>query len=192
MRAATGAIAEAHVEDGKLACHVLGNVAPRGICGSGLVDIVAGGLDLGLIQPSGRFADGSKEWPLCGGVKLLQRDIRELQLAKGAVAAGVRLLLHQLESQFHHVDYIYLAGAFGNYVNRDSARRIGLIDFKPEGISPVGNTALLGAKLVLFRTTPGERDFTELRERVTHVTLADDPAFQDVYVESMTFPDGAV
>ena len=189
MRAATGAIAAARVEDGELVCHVLGNVAPRGVCGSGLVDVIASGLDLGRILPSGRLADGSKQWPLCGSVTLLQKDIRELQLAKGAVAAGVKLLLAQLESHHAHVEYIYLAGAFGNYVNRESARRIGLIDFPLDRIAPVGNTALLGAKLVLFRTAPEDRDFADIRGRVTHVALADDPAFQDTYVDSMTFPE---
>jgi uncharacterized 2Fe-2S/4Fe-4S cluster protein (DUF4445 family) len=188
MRAATGAIAEATLKNGGIEFHVLGGVAPRGICGSGLVDIVAAGLDLGSISASGRFSNGSKEWPLIEPVKLLQRDVRELQLAKGAVAAGIRVLLEQLNAR--RPDKVYLAGAFGNYVSHASARRIGLFDFPPESIVAAGNTALLGAKIALFRTTSDERDFTDLRKTIRHVRLADDPAFEETYVGCMTFPEG--
>ena len=94
MRAATGAISEVRVRDGGLECHVLGNVAPRGICGSGLVDAVAAGLELGWISPKGRLANGDS-LALAGPVSLNQWDVRELQLAKGAIAAGLRILLEQ-------------------------------------------------------------------------------------------------
>ncbi len=190
MRAATGAIAEAALSDGRLIVHVIGGGEPRGICGSGLVDLAACGLALGKILPSGRFADGAREWPIAGRVSLLQRDVRELQLAKAAVAAGIRLLLERLKLETGRVGRLYLAGAFGNYVNRDSARRIGLIPFDLDRVEPAGNTALLGAKLALFRNLPHQRDFNALRRRVTHVPLADDPAFQDTYVDSMRFPQG--
>ena len=189
MRAATGAITDASVEQGEIRFRVLGGATPRGICGSGLVDVVAAGLSTGRIAPSGRFADGSKEWPLLDPVRLLQRDVRELQLAKGAIAAGVRILLRQLGDA--SPERVYLAGAFGNYVSRESARRIGLLDFPSEKIDPAGNTALLGAKLALLRTTPEDRDFSALRRVVTHVPLADDPLFEDTYVDSMSFPDTA-
>ena len=88
MRAATGAISEVRVRDGQLECHVLGNVAPRGICGSGLVDAVAAGLELGWISSKGRLANG-ESLALAGPVSLNQWDVRELQLAKGAIAAGL-------------------------------------------------------------------------------------------------------
>lgn len=188
MRASTGAIAEAEISDGGLRFHVLGGGPPRGICGSGLVDIVAAGLELGRIGFSGRFAGGVTEWPLLEPVTLLQRDVRELQLAKAAVAAGARILLRRLGLRAEAVEQIYLAGAFGNYVDRSSARRIGLIDFPLEKIAPAGNTALLGAKLALFHKTPEERDFTALRRRVAHVPLAADPDFEEIYVDSMGFP----
>jgi len=189
MRASTGAITEVSLEDGNLRCHVLGNVTARGICGSGLVDAVAAGLQSGMIASSGRFTGGAKEWPLAGGVKLLQRDVRELQLAKGAIAAGIRILLRQSGTK-EAPGKVYLAGAFGNYVSHASARRVGLLDFPPEAVAPAGNTALLGAKLALFRTEPEERHFDELRRKVRHVRLAADPAFEDTYVDSMRFPEG--
>jgi uncharacterized 2Fe-2S/4Fe-4S cluster protein (DUF4445 family) len=189
MRAATGAITEASLDDGHLRFHVLGNVTPRGVCGSGLVDIVAAGLESGRIAPNGRFTDGSKQWPLIEPVTLTQRDVRELQLAKAAIAAGVRMLLRQRNASPAGVAKVYLAGAFGNYVNHASARRIGLLDLPLERVVPAGNTALLGAKLALFRTAPEDRDFEALRNIVTHVPLAADPDFQDMYVDSMHFPE---
>ncbi len=149
MRAATGAISEVHVRDGQLECRVLGNAAPRGICGSGLVDAVAAGLELGWISAKGRLANGDS-LVLAGPVSLNQWDIRELQLAKGAIAAGLRILLEQWGATADDLTQVFLAGAFGNYINHTSARRIGLLDFAADKVRPAGNTALLGAKLALF------------------------------------------
>jgi uncharacterized 2Fe-2S/4Fe-4S cluster protein (DUF4445 family) len=184
MRAATGAITEVSIVDGALECHVLGHVAPRGICGSGLVDAVAAGLDLGVIRNTGRLANGAKEFPLMAPVALTQADIRELQLAKAAIAAGIRIVLKKWGAKPDEVRTVYLAGAFGNYVNRASARRIGLIDFPDERLHPAGNTALLGAKMALF----GGDDFASIRRRTEHISLAADPEFQDTYVGEMLFP----
>ncbi len=185
MRAATGAISEVHVREGKLVSHVLGNVTPRGICGSGLVDAVACLLDLGLVKPGGRFSDGGSSLMLLPPVKLSQTDIRELQLAKGAIAAGVHLLLDELGTGVDRVANVFLAGAFGNYVNTTSAGRIGLLPFPPERIVPSGNTALQGAKMALFTE---EDAWNSLAARIRHISLHERPDFQDTYVEQMTFP----
>ncbi len=184
MQAAAGAISEVTVTEGRLQCRVLGGVAPRGICGSGLVDTVAAGLELGLIRATGRLADGA--FVVCPPVVLTQADVRELQLAKGAIAAGVRIVLDRLGASAQDVTRLYLAGAFGNYINRASAHRIGLIDFPEEKVQPAGNTALLGAKLALFGTP-----FAHLRSRVEHLSLAADRRFQEIYVEEMNFPEAA-
>src|SRR5262249_3648719 len=109
MRTATGAISEVLVEQGSLRCHVLGNVSPRGICGSGLVDAVASGLDLGLIMHAGRLA-ANGAWTLMPPVSLTQADIRELQLAKGAIAAGVRILVQHWGAAMEDISRVYLAG----------------------------------------------------------------------------------
>jgi uncharacterized 2Fe-2S/4Fe-4S cluster protein (DUF4445 family) len=186
MRAATGAVSAVQIADGNLVCHVLGNVAPRGICGSGLVDAVAGALELHRILPGGRLADGAGYLMLCSPVKLSQTDIRELQLAKGAIAAGARLLIREYPADVQGVDRIHLAGAFGNYVDLVSARRIGLLQFSPEQIHPAGNTALLGAKMALFAD---QSHFDSLARRISHVSLSELPGFQDTYVEEMIFPE---
>ena len=186
MRASTGAISQVTVEGGHWRCHVLGNAEPRGICGSGLVDAVAAGLDLGLIAPSGRFADGNHGWELCAGVVLTQKDVRELQLAKAAIASGLSMLRARWGGA--NPVRLYLAGAFGNYVNRSSAQRIGLIDYAPDQVQPAGNTALLGAKLALFSLDGEDGSYFSLRNRVEHVSLSADPHFQDVFVQQLAFP----
>lgn len=182
MRAATGAISEVSLGGDGLVCHVLGQSEARGVCGSGLVDAVACGLDTGRIQPNGKLT-GPRLLELTPPVGLTQADIREVQLAKGAIAAGARILLKRLGAEPGDVRRLYLAGAFGNYINRESARRIGLIEFPPEVVEPAGNTALLGAKLALFERS--DPDYAAIR--VEHVPLAADPEFQDTYVDSMSF-----
>jgi len=188
MRAATGAISEVRAEDGKLHCHVLGNVAPRGICGSGLVDAAAASLELGWIKPSGRLADG-ESLVLAEPVSLSQWDVRELQLAKGAIAAGLRILLQQWGATRNELTQVYLAGAFGNYINHASARRIGLLDFPGERVKPSGNTALLGAKLALFSLKEHNGAYPEILAKVRHVSLNEAEGFQETFVEEMRFPE---
>ena len=191
MRAATGAISEVRVRDGKLQCHVLGNVAPRGVCGSGLVDAVAAGLELGWISAKGRLANG-ESLTLAGPVTLNQWDVRELQLAKGAIAAGLRILLEQWGAAKDDVAQVFMAGAFGNYINHTSARRIGLLDFAAEKVHPAGNTALLGAKLALFSLPEHDGAYPQILGKVKHVSLNEDTRFQETFVEEMVFPEDGV
>jgi uncharacterized 2Fe-2S/4Fe-4S cluster protein (DUF4445 family) len=191
MRAATGAIAEVRVRDGGLQCHVLGNVAPRGICGSGLVDAVAAGLELGWISSMGRLPNG-EPLVLAGPVSINQWDVRELQLAKGAIAAGLRILLEQWGATKDDLAQVFLAGAFGNYINQNSARRIGLLDLAAETVRPAGNTALLGAKLALFSLSGHDGAYPEILAKVKHVSLNEDARFQETFVEEMVFPESGV
>lgn len=190
MRAATGAISEVRPREGWLECHVLGHVAPRGICGSGLVDAIAAGLDLGLVLPTGRLPKG--ELPLAAPVKLSQWDVRELQLAKGAIAAGLALLMEHWGAEIGDLSRVYLAGAFGNYINYGSARRIGLLALPQEKVEPVGNAALLGAKIALFESAAVDPAYPGLVRRISHLPLNEHPRFQDAYVEHMSFPPGRV
>ena len=187
MRAATGAISEVRVNGGRFHCHVLGNAAPRGICGSGLVDAVAGGLDLNWVRTSGRLAQGDS-FLVAAPVSLTQADIRELQLAKGAIAAGVRILVKAWGARMEDVTQVCLAGAFGNYINRASAQRIGLLEFPLEKVEAAGNTALLGAKLALFGHPESPAECAKVLEKTQHISLHEDPVFQETYVEQMGFP----
>ncbi len=185
MRAGTGAIDRVRVVDGALAGHVIGGGPARGLCGSGLVDAVAAALDLGWIGPNGRLSPGVPHIALAGPVRLTQADIRELQLAKGALAAGFDLLLG---GRVLAPDRVFLAGAFGNYVEAGAARRIGLLPAWATSPTAAGNTALRGARLLLL--AGGRRDAILARalSRCTHVDLASDPQFMDTFVERMVFP----
>jgi uncharacterized 2Fe-2S/4Fe-4S cluster protein (DUF4445 family) len=185
MRAAAGAIAAAAVEGGRLRCTVIGGGPPRGICGSGIVDAVAAGLDLGRIAPDGRLTGGASSFPIDPPVALTQADIRELQLAKGAIAAGFRILLDRAGAKADDVTTVYLAGAFGNYINRASALRIRLLEFPLDIIRPAGNTALRGAKVALFDRGGADGCYADIRRRVEHVPLAADPHFQEHYAGAM-------
>lgn len=191
MRAASGAVWKVRQCGSEIVCDVLGGAAPVGICGSGLVDAVAVGLDTGRIQPSGRLADRGQRWALAPPVQITQADIRQLQLAKGAIAAGIDLLLREWGITAADVAKVYLAGAFGNYVDRGSARRIGLIDFPAEIVEPAGNTALQGAKLALFTPPAEDRTFAELRALVSHRALNADATFHETFAAHMGFPEAA-
>jgi uncharacterized 2Fe-2S/4Fe-4S cluster protein (DUF4445 family) len=185
MRAATGAISEVRAEDGFISCRVIGGGEPRGLCGSGLVDAVAAGLDLGWIHPSGRMAN-NPVMPLAGNVSLLSADVRELQLAKGAIAAGLRILTKRLSVSLDDIAQLHLAGAFGNYISRASARRIGLLRVPLSRVTPAGNAALLGAKRTLFEDAAV---WEAIARRVENVALNEDSAFQKIYAEEMRFPE---
>ncbi|WP_321472899.1 ASKHA domain-containing protein [uncultured Paludibaculum sp.] len=176
MRAGAGAIDSVHAG---LECRVIGGVPARGICGSGLVDAVAVARQQGLILPGGRVTTADRRIPLTPEVALTQGDIRELQLAKGAMAAGLKML------NPHPPEKLYLAGAFGNYIRQSSACAIGLL---PEGclVEPVGNSALRGARILLLTPSTRRERLERLLSITTHVELASDPDFQDLFAESMT------
>ncbi len=185
MRASSGAIAHVRAHNGKLECRTIGDAEPRGICGSGLVDAVAAGLELEAIRAGGRLASGRREWMLAPPVAITQRDIRELQLAKGAIAAGLRILLDRWGATLRDIETVYLAGAFGNYVQIESARRIGLLEIDTARVVPVGNASLHGVKMALLNPSRCEGWIAGIRARTEHVPLASDPLFQDVFAGCM-------
>ena len=146
------------------------------------------GLELGRISPMGRLANGAP-LTLKAPVTLNQWDVRELQLAKGAIAAGLRILLEQWGVAKDELAQVFLAGAFGNYINYTSARRIGLLDFPADKVRPSGNTALLGAKLALFSLPDHDGAYPQTLAKVKHVSLNEDARFQEIFVEEMVFPE---
>ncbi len=119
--AVDGAIDRVWTEDRRLKCHAIGGGAARSICGSGLVDAVAALLELELIDETGRM-DGA-EVALSEGVALTQRDVREVQLAKGAIAAGIDILMKEMGVTEKHIAHLYLAGGFGNYIEKKERLR---------------------------------------------------------------------
>lgn len=183
MRAGTGAISHVDLRGTAIEASVIGDVEPRGICGSGIVDAVAAGLRTGAVLSSGRVANGTKVLPIAGPVQLYQSDIRELQLAKAAIAAGFRLLLRHLHARCNDLKGIYLAGAFGNYLRIESAAAIGLIEAPQTLVHAAGNTALRGAKMILLS---GE-DFA--LPAIEHINLASIRDFESEFAACMAFPE---
>jgi uncharacterized 2Fe-2S/4Fe-4S cluster protein (DUF4445 family) len=182
MRAATGAISRVDVEGSELRCTVLGGGDPIGICGSGVIDAVAVGLETGAINAKGRIVTGSRRFPLANGIELVQADIRELQLAKGAIAAGLHILLRQWGASADDLRTLYLSGAFGNDVRPRSAIRIGLLEVPPDRVVVSGNTALHGTKMLLCA------DEAPRLAAIDHVMLAADGRFEEAFVAKMSFP----
>jgi len=181
MRAGAGAIDRVSRDGDGLRCHVIGGSEARGICGSGLVDAAAAALELGWIDERGRLTGGRAAIPL-DGVSLVQSDIRELQLAKGAIRAGFDILARECGATRPR---LLLAGAFGNYIRTESGRRIGLVPAEAGDVKPAGNTALRGTRMLLL--TPSRRDamVEGLLRRTRHIELAAIPEFQEAFVERM-------
>lgn len=190
MRASSGAISGVTGQENTLECHVLGGGKAHGLCGSGLVDAVAVFLDQKRISPNGRVRN-NQGLPLTGKVTLHPCDIRELQLAKGAIAAGIRIIGREWGISASDIKTVFLAGAFGNYLNLKSARRIGLLNFSLDRITPVGNSALHGAKQALFNIPSTLATCHQLLKTTRHISLNDDPEFMDLFVENMGFPDSS-
>jgi uncharacterized 2Fe-2S/4Fe-4S cluster protein (DUF4445 family) len=149
MRAANGAIDHVWMENGEIRCSVIGGGKAIGICGSGLLDAIALGLDTGCLNKRGKILNKSGILPLTREVCLTQNDIRQVQLAKGAICAGIRLLAAHLGYEAGDIQRVLLAGAFGSHLNPDSACRIGLL---PEELrdrcEPIGNAAGSGGKML--------------------------------------------
>ena len=189
MRGADGAIDHAWLQDGALRWHVIGEGPARGICGSGLVDIVAALLESGDMDGTGRLATGDRFDIGDTGVYLTQKDVREVQLAKAAMAAGLRLMAGRMGVGLEDIEEVDIAGAFGNYIDPDSACAIGLIPAElRRRIRPVGNAAGAGAKLALTDANAWAEADT-LARTTEFLELATLPEFQDEFVEQLNFEE---
>ena len=188
-------------------------VKPQGICGSGLIDAVAEMLDAKLIDKKGRMAaadegekrgfdpalagrlitvDGERQFVLVAGesgadVVITQKDIREVQLAKGAISAGIQLMLKEVGRTADEIERVIVAGAFGNHIDKESAVRIGVLpDIPVERIDSAGNAAGAGVSMTLVSAAEMELA-RRIPETVKHVELAEKPDFQMVYLGAMGF-----
>ncbi len=184
MRAVTGAISSVNLEEGKTLYNVIGNTEPRGICGSALIDAVAIFRKLDLLGMFGEINSGDQEIALTGDVKLTQRDINEFQLAKAAIAAGLAILAKNMNIKLSDISELYIAGGFGNYINIKNIVETGMIEIPAEKIHKMGNTALIGAKMLLF---PNPEIIHKILELTTLVNLEGDLEFQNIYVDKMLF-----
>ncbi len=182
MRATTGAISSVSLNNVDYDCHVIGNGKAKGICGSGLIDVVAILIEQGKIGMFGEINSDEEKIEITHGIFLTQQDIREFQLAKAAIATGLQILLNRLNITFNEVEKVFVAGGFGNFLNIGNVIRTGLIECDEEKIVKFGNTALIGAKMFLFEN---EEFIQKILEKTAHINLEGDPNFQDIYVEKM-------
>lgn len=215
MRADSGAIDRVKMTEQKIEYHVIGESKPLGICGSGIVDLIAELVKLKIINSSGRlltrgecpknisdaikgkikqekesnqFLIVSAEDSATGKpIYLTQKDIREIQLAKGAVAAGIRILIEKADIKLEDIDEFMLAGAFGNVLNIDSALEIGIIPkISLEKICSIGNAAGQGAEKLLL--SEELRDIAEdISKKVQYVELSSYPDFQNIFADCLFF-----
>ena len=200
MRGAAGAVNHVEYKDGSWSYTTVGDAAPAGLCGSGLIDLVAQLRKAGLIDESGHLESGQEaagRFVLVPpektvdkkGVYLTQKDIGEVQLAKAAIAAGIQLLMKQLSLKEEDVQTVYIAGAFGNYMNPKSAAMIGMLpESFLEKIVPVGNAAGEGAKVALLNKTE-RQEMDQMTRHMEFVELAVSPEFQDCFVDELCFPE---
>ncbi len=206
MRATDGAIEGVQLGEGVELQVIGGDVAPLGLCGSGLVDAVAQLLNVGLLDHSGRMrsaadvpdhpladrlieVEGVRAFLLAEGVYLSQRDVRELQFAKGSIATGIKILMNILGVAAADLDEVYLGGSFGSYLNPESAKIIGLVpDVDVDKIVAVGNSAGEGAKIALLSYRERQVAF-ELPSRIEYIELSGRSDFNDAFVEVLRFPD---
>lgn len=179
-----GAIDKVWVENGKIRIHTIGEMSPVGICGSGLIDAIAAFLEMEQIDETGAV---DEELVLADAVALLPQDVRAIQLAKAAIAAGIQTLLEVSDTREEDVTCLYIAGGFGSHLNVNSAAAIGLI---PEGlvqrVKILGNAALTGAA-TLLRNPARTVEAGALAQKSTHVNLGGNPLFNNLYIENMLF-----
>lgn len=204
MGGTDGAMARAALQNGALACEVIGGGKARGICGSGLIDLLAAMLDLGAVDETGRLLppdeapeaalpyireqeDGEAAFYVAEDVFVSGRDVRQLQLAKAAIAGGIATLLDEAGLGAEAVTTLYLAGGFGNKIDPVNAGKIGLYpaELAARAVS-VGNGAGAGAAAALC-SAEARAALTRLRDRMEYIELSADPRFMDHYVEQMMF-----
>ncbi|MGE5430010.1 MAG: ASKHA domain-containing protein [Syntrophomonadaceae bacterium] len=210
MRASRGAIESAEIQNGSLKLVTVGSAEAIGICGSGLHDLVVEFLRAGMIDKSGRIPDremlpeslsdelkmrvvrsesGINNIRLTqNGIMLTQKDVREVQLAKAAISAGIIILMKELNITPADLSGIFIAGAFGSHLNGEDAVALGMLpQVEPGTIKFIGNAALAGAEAVLL-SEEARLKAERLPEIVKYVEISGREDFQDIFVNSMIFP----
>jgi uncharacterized 2Fe-2S/4Fe-4S cluster protein (DUF4445 family) len=202
IRAAKGAIEKIRITHDSVQYQTIENAPPIGICGSGILDGMAQLFLSGVIDRSGRMMVGSHprvqanqgrpEFVLVTEeeregrpkITITQRDIRELQLAKAAIGAGIEILLKTSGVSKRQIDQVIIAGAFGNYLDVKSSMAIGMLPSMPlENFQQVGNAAGMGAKLALISTSKRAKA-AAIRDKVKYIELSTSPKFQKIFLQN--------
>jgi uncharacterized 2Fe-2S/4Fe-4S cluster protein (DUF4445 family) len=206
MRGQEGAIEHVIIKDPEKPPEitVIGDVAPQGICGSAIVDTVAEMRRTGIINEKGGMQSTSsrvyrdedfgisyllvEESAISRKISFTQKDVRQVQLAKAAIHAGITILLQEAEITARDIDTVMLAGAFGSYIRPESAVRIGLLPpVKREQITQVGNAAGEGAKALLL-SSEARKVANDFVSKVKYIELAAHDEFQSIFIDSIAYP----
>jgi uncharacterized 2Fe-2S/4Fe-4S cluster protein (DUF4445 family) len=186
MLAVAGAIHGA-VWDNGFKFRTVDDLPPQGICGTGLVDVLATALHRGLLGRDGRIIGAEKKIRLTDRLALTQQDVRNVQLAVAAIRSGVRLMLREFRIAAADIDRVVVAGAFGSSLDIANAVSLGLLpNVRADRISFVGNASLAGARLLLLNR-PARAAAEDLAARISHISLATRPDFQDAFVQGLEF-----
>lgn len=193
--------------------HTLEDLPPIGLCGSGLLDVTAELLRLGLVTPMGRMKSKEQLGAIpdfllehmheinqqpaffladsqFGPLHLTAQDIRQVQLAKGALQSGIAILMKEMGVTADDIKQIYLAGAFGQKIIKSNLRRLGLLQEMDEGrIRSVGNSALAGAQLMLVSREHLKR-LEQLKKQIRYIELSGYPGYMDTFADALQFPQG--
>jgi uncharacterized 2Fe-2S/4Fe-4S cluster protein (DUF4445 family) len=208
MRASAGAIQKVKIDpkDFKVGFNTIGDVKPRGICGSGYIDLIAQLLSAGIIDKSGkikqekssriRTGDSGREFVVAfkeeansqGDIVITEADIENLKRSKAAIYAATAILVKHMDFSFSQIKKIFIAGGFGTYLDVDSAINIGLLpDLERSRFIFVGNSALNGARQILL-SYDAMRKAEEIARKITYFELSVDPGYMDEYMAALFFP----
>jgi uncharacterized 2Fe-2S/4Fe-4S cluster protein (DUF4445 family) len=188
-----GAIQEIEIgDDLKATYKTIGDKQAIGICGSGIIDLLAQMLDKEIIDWRGKFLKGEREYLVTIGANgdrifLDGRDIDNLKLAKSAIAVGIKVLMRKYGIDLNDIKELYLAGAFGNYINTVNAIRVGMLpDISLERIVKVGNAAIEGARQALI-SKDKRAEAEKISKNIEHISLESEKDFQERFVEELSF-----
>lgn len=199
--AVSGAVNTIRWDSSSFAVTTIDDQPPIGICGSAIIDAAAFLSDAGIIDETGRFDEeyqgpfagnlfemnGQPAFRLTESVYITQQDIREIQLAKAAIAAGIATLLKEAGLSPRQISHLYVAGGFGNFINKDNAAAIGLIPSEHiEKFVPAGNTSVSGAALCILSSSAAA-DLQNIIQVSEYIELSASPVFQEEYIEQMYF-----
>ena len=201
MRAANGSIEHLRLTGGRIEYQTIGGIPPVGLCGSGILDALAQLYETEVLDASGRMADhplvrsedGIREYVLIGederegpALTITQKDVRQLQLAKAAMQTGIRALLENHSLSAEDIDRVLVAGAFGSYIDIESAMTVGLLPkLPPSRFRQVGNAAGIGARLALISNVERIRA-QEIARRTGYIEMASLPRFQTIFTEALS------
>jgi uncharacterized 2Fe-2S/4Fe-4S cluster protein (DUF4445 family) len=186
MPALPGAIYKAE-DSGSIQASTIGNSPPLGVCGTGLIDLIAIFLARGEIAAGGTIQNPSKRLPVAAGLVLTQDDVRQMQLACAAIKSGIRLMLKAKGLSVDELDGVFIAGAFGSYLNIRNSMTLGLLPLMEEKrVMFIGNASLAGARLLLVAKKERE-EIESLVQRIRYMSLASDRDFQDYFIRALEF-----